>query len=45
MRFRCVGTGNVYSLEQATNAALRDELDVLRRQALARYALVTTYTT
>lgn len=40
VRFQSLGTRNVYSLEPAALAALRDELDSLWRQALARYALV-----
>lgn len=40
VRFESVGTRNVYSLDPAALAALRDELDSLWRQALARYALV-----
>lgn len=40
VRFQSVGTRNVYSLDPAALAALRDELDGLWRQALARYALV-----
>ena len=45
VRFESVGTRNVYSLEPAALAALRDELDALWRQALARYALVAANTT
>jgi DNA-binding transcriptional ArsR family regulator len=45
VRFQSVGTRNVYSMEPAAIAALRDELDALWRQALARYALVASNTT
>jgi DNA-binding transcriptional ArsR family regulator len=40
VRFRSEGTRNVYALEPEALAALRDELDGLWRQALARFALV-----
>lgn len=40
VRFRSEGTRNVYQLEPAALAALRDEVDALWRTALARYALV-----
>jgi hypothetical protein len=40
-----VGTRNVYALEPTAIAALRDELDALWRQALARYAMLATNTT
>jgi DNA-binding transcriptional ArsR family regulator len=40
VRFESVGTRNVYSLDPAALAALRDELDALWKRALARYALV-----
>ena len=42
VRFQSVGTRNVYSIEPAAIAALRDELDALWRQALSRYALVAS---
>ena len=45
VRFQSMGTRNVYSLEPAAIAALRDELDALWRQAFARYALVAANTT
>ena len=45
VRFESVGTRNVYSLEPAAIAVLRDELDALWRQAFARYALVAANTT
>ncbi len=38
--FRSEGTRNVYALEPAALALLRDELDAMWRLALARYALV-----
>ena len=38
--YRSEGTRNVYALEPAALAALRDELDRMWRRALARYALV-----
>jgi DNA-binding transcriptional ArsR family regulator len=37
---RADGTRNVFSIEPATLAALRDELDHMWERALARYALV-----
>lgn len=40
VRFRSEGTRNVYQLDPAALAALRDEVDALWRTALARYALV-----
>jgi DNA-binding transcriptional ArsR family regulator len=40
VRFRSEGTRNLYQLEPAALAALRDEVDALWRTALARYALV-----
>jgi DNA-binding transcriptional ArsR family regulator len=39
VRFRSEGTRNLYQLEPAALAALRDEVDALWRTALARYAL------
>lgn len=42
---RAEGTRNVYALEPSTLRSLRDEVDALWRQALARYALVATNTT
>jgi DNA-binding transcriptional ArsR family regulator len=44
VRHRAEGTRNVYGLEPAALEALRDEVDALWRQALARYALVATNT-
>jgi DNA-binding transcriptional ArsR family regulator len=44
VRHRSVGTRNVYALEPAALAALRDEVDALWRTALARYALVADNT-
>jgi DNA-binding transcriptional ArsR family regulator len=40
VRFRSEGTRNVYALEPEALAALRDEIDGLWRQSLARFALV-----
>lgn len=40
VRFRSEGTRNVYAIEPRALASLRDELDRLWSQALARYALV-----
>lgn len=40
VRHRSEGTRNVYALEPQTLAALRDQIDAMWRQALARYALV-----
>lgn len=40
VQYRSVGTSNVYALEPATLATLRDEIDSLWRTALARFALV-----
>ncbi len=37
---RAEGTRNVFSIEPAALAALRDELDLMWERALARYALV-----
>lgn len=37
---RSAGTRNLYALDPAALAALRDEVDALWRTALARYALV-----
>jgi DNA-binding transcriptional ArsR family regulator len=37
---RSVGTRNLYALDPAALAALRDDVDALWRTALARYALV-----
>jgi DNA-binding transcriptional ArsR family regulator len=45
VRFRSEGTRNVYMLAPEALAALRDELDSLWRQALARYALVANNST
>jgi len=42
--FRSEGTRNVYALQPAGLALLRDELDALWRRALARYALVADNT-
>ena len=42
--FRSEGTRNLYALEPAALANLRDELDALWRHALARYALVARNT-
>ncbi|MCC6250651.1 MAG: helix-turn-helix transcriptional regulator [Rubrivivax sp.] len=39
VRFRSEGTRNVYALEPAALAALRDDIDALWRTALARLAL------
>lgn len=44
VRYESVGTRNVYALQPEAIAALRDHLDGLWRQALARYALVATNT-
>jgi DNA-binding transcriptional ArsR family regulator len=44
VRFESRGTRNVYSLDPAALAALRDELDTMWRRALARYALVADNT-
>ncbi len=44
VRFESVGTRNVYSIDPAALAALRDELDSMWRHALARYALVADNT-
>lgn len=40
VRHRSEGTRNVYALEPDALAALRDEIDSLWRQSLARFALV-----
>jgi DNA-binding transcriptional ArsR family regulator len=40
VHFRSAGTRNVYALDPAALAALRDDVDRLWRRALARYALV-----
>jgi DNA-binding transcriptional ArsR family regulator len=40
VKFQSVGTRNVYSIDPAALAKLRDELDAMWRHALARYALV-----
>jgi len=40
VRFRSEGTRNVYALDPAALAALRDDVDRLWRTALARYALM-----
>jgi len=40
VRFERMGTRNVYALAPEALAALRDELDAMWRQALARYAIV-----
>ncbi|MBL8326154.1 MAG: winged helix-turn-helix transcriptional regulator [Rubrivivax sp.] len=40
VRHRSEGTRNLYQLEPAALATLRDEIDALWRTALARYALV-----
>lgn len=45
VHFRSEGTRNVYALEPAALALLRDELDSFWRHALARYALVVDNTT
>ncbi len=42
VRFRGEGTRNVYALEPDALAAMRDEIDALWRQSLARFALVAT---
>lgn len=42
VRFESIGTRNVYTLQPEAIAALRDHLDGLWRQALARYTLVAT---
>lgn len=39
VRFRSEGTRNLYELEPAALASLRDEVDALWRTALARFAL------
>lgn len=39
VRFRSEGTRNLYQLEPAALATLRDEVDALWRTALARFAL------
>jgi DNA-binding transcriptional ArsR family regulator len=39
VRFRSEGTRNVYTLDPAALATLRDEVDALWRTALARFAL------
>lgn len=39
VRHRSEGTRNLYALDPAALAALRDELDAMWRHALARYAL------
>lgn len=44
VRRRSEGTRNLYALEPAALAALRDEVDALWRTALARYALVADNT-
>jgi DNA-binding transcriptional ArsR family regulator len=44
VRFESVGTRNVYALQPEAIAALRDHLDGLWRQALARYTLVASNT-
>lgn len=44
VRFERVGTRSVYSIDPASLAALRDELDSMWRHALARYALVANNT-
>lgn len=41
---RSEGTRNVYTIEPAALQALRDELDTMWRQALARFALVARNT-
>lgn len=40
VRFQSVGTRNVYSLQPEALATLRDEIDGMWRQALARFSLV-----
>lgn len=45
VRFRSEGTRNVYALEPDALAALRDEIDAMWRQSLARFALVAGNTT
>jgi DNA-binding transcriptional ArsR family regulator len=45
VRFRSEGTRNVYALEPEALALLRDELDLMWRRALSRYALVAANTT
>lgn len=42
VRYRSEGTRNLYALEPAALQALRDEIDRLWRQSLARFALVAT---
>jgi DNA-binding transcriptional ArsR family regulator len=44
VRFESVGTRNVYALQPEAIAALRDHLDGLWRQALARYTMVASNT-
>jgi DNA-binding transcriptional ArsR family regulator len=40
VRFESVGTRNVYALQPEALAALRDQIDAMWRQALARFSLV-----
>ena len=40
VRFESVGTRNVYALQPDALAALRDQIDAMWRQALARFSLV-----
>jgi DNA-binding transcriptional ArsR family regulator len=42
VRHRAEGTRHVYGLEPAALEALRDQVDALWRQALARYAMVAS---
>jgi DNA-binding transcriptional ArsR family regulator len=44
VRHQGVGTRNVYALQPAALAALRDEIDSMWRQALSRFALVANNT-
>lgn len=44
VRHQSVGTRNVYSLQPEALAALRDEIDGMWRQALARFSLVANNT-
>ena len=44
VRHHSVGTRNVYSLQPEALAALRDQLDGMWRQALARFTLVANNT-